>query len=295
MTGAGRVIVIGDVMRDVLVRPDGPLIPGADRRAEIVHAPGGSGANQAAWLAATGVPVTFVARVGAADHAGLCADFRAAGVNPALAADDRAATGTLVALIDPDGERSFYTSRGANDHLCAADLPLTLLDGAALLHVSGYAMVAEGPRKAVAALMVEAAARGVPVSVDPGSASFLTEIGAQVFLAATEAATFCFPNRDEAAVLAASDDADVQAATLGARYGVLVIKDGAAAARVHVGGALVAQAAPPPVQALDATGAGDAFAAGFLAAWLRGAWPTDCLAAGHDAGARAVLRLGARP
>lgn len=295
MTSAGRVIVVGDVMRDVLVRPDGPLIPGADQRAEIVHAAGGSGANQAAWLAAMGVQVTFVARVGADDHAGLCADFRAAGVDPALAADQGADTGTLVALIDQGAERSFYTSRGANDHLCADDLPHTLLDGAALLHVSGYAMVAEGPRKAVAALMAEAAARGVPVSVDPGSASFVTEIGPQMFLALTEAATFCFPNRAEAAVLAASDDRDVQAATLSARYAVLVTKDGADAARVHVRGALVAEATPAPITALDATGAGDAFAAGFLAAWLRGAPPQDCLAAGHDAGARAVLRLGARP
>lgn len=290
-----RVVVIGDVMRDVLVRPEGPLAPGADTRAEIIQASGGSGANQAAWLAAMGVPARMIGRVGAADHAALCAEFRAAGVDPALAADAQAPTGMLVALIDPDGQRSFYTSRGANDRLCPDDLPLDLIRGAALLHVSGYAMVAEGPRGAVAAAMRDAAAMGVPVSVDPGSASFLREIGPDRFAALTAPASFCFPNRDEAAVLAASDDPAIQAARLGARYQVLAIKDGAGPAQIFEGGVLVAQGAPAPIRAIDTTGAGDAFFAGFIAARLGGAAPPDCLAAAHAAGALAVMRLGARP
>ena len=64
-----RILVIGDVMTDVIVRPEGPLARGSDRRASIAFKPGGSAANQAAWLASFGVEVDFVGRVGAADVA----------------------------------------------------------------------------------------------------------------------------------------------------------------------------------------------------------------------------------
>ena len=64
-------------MIDLLVRPEGPLAIGSDRRASIVARPGGSAANQAAWLAHFGVAVSFVGRVGAGDHAAQTAMFRA--------------------------------------------------------------------------------------------------------------------------------------------------------------------------------------------------------------------------
>jgi sugar/nucleoside kinase (ribokinase family) len=68
-TGAAappRILVIGDVMTDVIVRPEGPLAKGSDPRASIAFKPGGSAANQAAWLASFGAKVDFVARAAAA-------------------------------------------------------------------------------------------------------------------------------------------------------------------------------------------------------------------------------------
>ena len=62
-----RILVIGDLMMDVIVRPEGPMAKGSDRRAKIAFEPGGSSANQAAWLAFFGVAVDFVARVGLSD------------------------------------------------------------------------------------------------------------------------------------------------------------------------------------------------------------------------------------
>ena len=59
-----RVLVIGDVITDVIVRPEGPIVPGSDRRAQISVHPGGSASNQAAWLARFGVPVALAARAG---------------------------------------------------------------------------------------------------------------------------------------------------------------------------------------------------------------------------------------
>lgn len=293
--GGTRVVVVGDYMQDILVRPEGPPIPGADRRADILVTPGGSGANQAAWLAAEGVSVTLVARVGAADLKAAEADLIAAGVTPALAGDDGIGTGVIVSMIAPDGQRSFYTSRGANDHLSHADLPATLLEDAALLHVSGYALLAEPSRSTVTALMAEAMARDIPVGIDPGSASFLEEIGAEVFLALTAGAAICVPNEDEARVLAGTEVPRGQAATLSGLFPLLVMKGGAGAASVHVDGEKRVTLAPEPTAVVDTTGAGDAFLAGFIAGWLQGQDPAECLARGHGVAARAVARMGARP
>ncbi|MBH0239897.1 carbohydrate kinase family protein [Methylobrevis albus] len=292
--GGRSVVVIGDVMTDVIVRPEGPMRRGSDCRATIRRLPGGSGANQAAWLARFGVPTRFVARVGRADHAGLSEDFRAAGIAPRLAADDGLPTGILVTLVEPGGERSFFTDRGANDALSDADLPDDLLDGAAILHVSGYALVAPGPRAAVLRLMARAKAAGVLVSVDPASAGFLADIDPAAFLDWTAGADFCFPNADEAALLAGSTDPATQLEHLGARYGTLVVKRGAAGAealsagRHHI-------AAAPAVAAIDSTGAGDAFLAAYLAAHLGGADVPGCLRAAVAAGARICTVLGGRP
>ena len=112
-----RILVIGDVMTDIIVRPEGPLARGSDRRASIAFLPGGSAANQAAWLASFGVGVDFVGRVGAADVQSETARLKAVGVTPWLAGDAERPTGRLIALIDASGERSFLTDRGANDAL----------------------------------------------------------------------------------------------------------------------------------------------------------------------------------
>src|SRR5271168_341408 len=104
-----RVLLIGDVMTDVIVRPEGPLAKGSDRRASISFRPGGSAANQAAWLASFGAAVDFVARVGAADVESEAAQLATIGVTPHLVGDPSHETGRLIALIDPDGERSFLT------------------------------------------------------------------------------------------------------------------------------------------------------------------------------------------
>lgn len=126
--GRPRVLVVGDVIDDLLVRPHRPIRPATDTPATITPSPGGSGANAAVWLARAGVRVRFVGRVGAADlarHAGL---LRAAGVEPVLVPDPRRPTGSIVVLLDPDGERTMLTDRGANLGLRAADLPDRLLD-----------------------------------------------------------------------------------------------------------------------------------------------------------------------
>ena len=227
------ILVIGDVMTDIIVRPQGPLAKGSDTRARIAFRPGGSAANQAAWLASFGVEVDFVARVGAPDVESETARLKAAGVRPHLVGDGERETGRLVALIDPDGERSFLTDRGANEALRSADIPDALIAGAALIHLSGYSFFAPSPRAAVLDVMRRAGAK--PVSLDPASGEFLREVGAENFLHWTRGAAILFPNAEEAAILAGSDDPETQCARLVALYPLVVVKRGAAGCEAAAG------------------------------------------------------------
>jgi sugar/nucleoside kinase (ribokinase family) len=289
------VLVIGDVMTDIVVRADGPIAFGADRRAAIRLLPGGSGANQAAWLAAEGATVVFAGRVGQADREHQAALLARHGVRPALTADEERPTGTLVTLVSADGERSFLTDRAANENLTRADLPDTLLDGSGWVHVSGYAFFAEKPRAAVIDLLEEVRWRRMPFSVDPASWSFLEEARPDEFLRWTAGAALILANEDEARVLASSDDLDRQLALLTKQYPLVALKRGA-------GGAIAANAegerwsAPAKaVEAVDTSGAGDAFLGGFLAARLRGEGVEAALRRGVELGTRAATFLGGRP
>ena len=104
-----------------------------------------------------------------------------------------------------------------------------------------------------------------PISVDPASAEFLREVGADKFLAWTRGAAILFPNEEEAAILAGSDDPETQCARLAALYPLVVIKRGAAGAEAAEG-ARRWRVNAPKIEAIDTTGAGDAFVAAFLAA-----------------------------
>src|SRR5262249_7549814 len=98
---ASCVLVVGDVMTDIICKPAGPLVIGSDRRAAIRARPGGSGANQAVWLASFGVPVHFAGRVGTEDHAALVAHFAELGVEAMLGADAEHPSGAIVTIVSP--------------------------------------------------------------------------------------------------------------------------------------------------------------------------------------------------
>jgi len=238
-------------MIDFIVRPEGPPVIGSDRRSAIFARSGGSAANQAVWLAHFGLNVSFIGRVGSSDHAAQVAAFEQCGVEPWLSSDEERETGRLIALVDPSGERSFLTDRGANDGLSEEDIPDVLLRRADLIHLSGYSFVAPSPRQAVRGAM-ERAGR-VPVSVDPASAEFLREMGPQNFLEWTRGAQICFPNSEEAAVLTGSADSEAQIAALARHYPLVVVKRGADGCEAAAGASRW-RASSPVVQAIDTTG-----------------------------------------
>ncbi|MCB0995836.1 MAG: hypothetical protein KDB21_12135 [Acidimicrobiales bacterium] len=292
---APRVLVVGDVIADVIVRPDGPLVRGTDRQAEIELRPGGSGANTAAWLGYLGAHVRFAGRVGAADADAIAAELAVHAVDARLGADPDHQTGRIVAIVDTDGERSFFTDRGANTHLAALDLAPELLDGTTHLHVSGYSLFEPGPRAAVLELAERATERGISVSVDPSSAAFLREVGPAAFLEWTSEWSLCVANADEAAVLTSRSEPDEALGALVERYESVVMKLGADGALAQTRSGERSRHPSEATDVVDTTGAGDAAAAGFLRARLGSAPLDEALRAAMSAAAVAVATLGGRP
>jgi sugar/nucleoside kinase (ribokinase family) len=290
-----RVLVIGDVINDILVETQGPLKEGADNPARIRSRPGGSAANQAAWMGHLGLDVVFAGRAGTADAELHRAELARFGVDARLTADESAGTGSVVVLVGADGERTMITDRGANLRLAASDVPFGLLDGAGLLHLTGHALFEPGPRSVARGLIAQARRRGVPFTVDPGSTSFLARLPPAAFLDWTRGAAVCFPNRDEAEVLSGATQPMMMGAILTRHYNVVAMKLGPEGALLMGPGSAAERIAVHPAVVRDTTGAGDAFCAGFLAAWLRGDGLTAAAQAGSHAAAVAVSGLGGRP
>jgi len=294
------VLVCGDVINDILAETSAPLVEGQDNPAAITARPGGSAANQAAWMATLGLDVIFAGRAGAQDAEFHRQELARFGVASLLAADESVPTGSIVVLVGPDGERTMITDRGANLRLGPPDVPAALLDGAALLHLTGYSFFDPAPRAVALGLVAEARRRGVPFTIDPGSAAFLAMLAPGAFLAWTSDAAVCFPNLDEAEVLAGAEagrqaDPVSLAAVLTRYYQAVVVKLGADGALVAAEGAEPEQIAARSAVVRDTTGAGDAFCAGFLAAWLTGSPMTAAVRSGAEAAAVAVSGLGGRP
>jgi sugar/nucleoside kinase (ribokinase family) len=289
------ILVVGDVITDIIALPEGPIIRGSDRRATIRLQPGGSAANQAVWLGSLGMRVRLVSRVAAADLESNVAYFTARKVEPLLVADAGAPSGVLISIVDADGERSFLTDRGANLNLCEADLPVSLLDGLKLVLVSGYTLFTPGPRAAVLALMKAARERKVATAIDPASIGFLREIGPENFLKWTAGTGTIFANLDEALELTGSVDLNLQMQTLGRFYPRVVIKRGVAGAAVGGREGVAFSMPAPQGEVVDTTGAGDAFAAAFLAAELRGGKVDACVKAGIASAATAITLIGGQP
>ena len=290
----GRVVVFGDVIDDVLVIPRGPIRPDTDTSAAIRNRPGGSAANVAAWLGSLGTPVDFVGLVGRDDVARHRAALAAFGVEAHLGAHPELPTGTIIVLVD-GGSRSMLTDRGANADLDPASVTDAMLDAADLLHLTAYSLFDSGRQQQFRDLIARAKARGVVVSVDPASAGFLLDYGTDRFLDAIEGADLLFPNLDEGAALTGLADPERIACTLSARVALVALTLGSAGVLVAQSGVPAAVVPAVAAQTVDPTGAGDAFCAGFLRAWLASNDPLTAAEAGARLAVRALSAIGGRP
>ena len=251
-------------MADVVARHASPLAAGSDTAAAVSLRGGGAAGNVAfhapgARLVATvgDDPMAAVALEGGLS----CA------VSPTLP------TGVCVVLVGPDGERTMLPDAGANAVLALPDVV-----DASVVYVSGYALLRESTRPAAFAWLDAARAAGARTVVDPASAAPLAA-AREVF--ARVRCDLLLPNADEAAVLGDLALAPEVVVTRG--------REGA----TWTSGERTLHVPAVPADVVDTTGAGDAFAAGFLSAWDQG--PEAALTAGTALAARVVGTLSSRP
>ena len=277
------ILSIGDLLLDITIIPDGPLRPDDDRKSRIGVGGGGQAANFCAWTAALGEPVRLVTRVGDDDRGRrLVADLEAKGVEVCPVWADEP-TGAIAVLVGPDGQRSMATERGASVGLSPDDLVPSWFEDVQLIHVPAYSLFLDPLRKAARAAISLIRDRGGMLSIDLSSVAGLEEYGPtrMAYDLARLKPELLFGTAAEVATIGVPTEHLAQ---------VPVIKLGAAGCSVF--GRLIPA---PAVQHVDGTGAGDAFAAAFCAAWIHGSTPFEAAQRAVIVASEAVTRTGGRP
>jgi len=286
-----RIICVGEVMTDVVALLHEDINYGSDTDVKISYRGGGAAANVASWLGIKGANVTLVARVGNdANGERAISELVEYNVNCRVTKDSRAATGTVIVLVTPDGERTMLPDSGANGFLQTSDLP-ELLSGD-LLYLSGYLLLNPASRDAAREILRIARDAGVKIFVDPASSAPILKVGADHFLNWLGKIDVLLANLDEAMALTGETEPWRAAEALLTSAQIVVIKLGAdgAIGLSHEYRSRVS--AVPVANVIDTTGAGDSFAAGFL---LASDTLDEALASGSAVAAQCVVDVGARP
>jgi len=265
------IAVIGSVNLDIVAKAAKLPAPGETvTGAELHRFPGGKGANQALAAQRLGADVSLVARVGddaAADEA--LALLREGGVDLSQCrAVAGAATGTALIAVAPSGENQIVVAPGANRLVVPDELEIPETDAVICqleVPVDTIATVA----RAYEGFMC--------VNLAPAT---------HVDVAVLQRADLIVVNETEAAWYGN---------TLGACHGIVATTRGNGTATLENDGDVIAEAQPPVVDAIDATGAGDTFTAALTVALVEGQPPQEALEFACAAGAAATTRMGAQP
>ena len=265
-------------------------------RLEVEEIPGGSAANTLAGVAALGTRAGFIGQIGA-DRLGrrFADDLAALGIafdTPPV----EAPTGRCFILVTPDAQRTMQTSPGASHRLSADALDEDAIRGARLLFLEGYLWGPARPRAAMARAIALARGEGRQIAFTisdsialPGRRESLVK------LCEDGGVDILFANAYEACLLAGVSDLQAAMKVLSRLVPTLVVTRGAAGALAQSDGGQVEIDAFPAERIVDTTGAGDQFAAGFLAAHVAGRDLQACLEGGGRAAAAVIAHVGARP
>jgi sugar/nucleoside kinase (ribokinase family) len=311
------VLGLGNAIVDVLARTDdafllrekltkGGMALIDEARAEALYnamgstvlVSGGSGANTCAGLASLGARAAFIGKVrNDALGASFNHDLNAIGVNfDTVPASSGPATARCLILVTPDGERTMNTFLGASQGLNEADVDADRVAASKIIYLEGYLW---DPPEAKAAFrktarLAHAADRTVALSL---SDSFCVERHRAEFLDLLRSGTvdLVFANESEARSLYETADIATALDALRKDVKLAVVTLGAKGAVVLNSSQTVQVPAHRVDTVVDATGAGDLFAAGFLAAHARGLTLDACARLGALAAAEVISHMGARP
>ncbi len=265
---------IGDLVEDVVVWLEASPVYGTDTPARIFRRRGGSAANFAARAVTAGMRSRFIGQVGD-DPLGEQLVAELAGLGVEVLTNRRGTTGSIVVLVDGTGERTMLPDRAAAMSLDS--LPEGALTDTTWLHVPAYSLVVEPLGATSRNAIATAQNGGAAISIDASSTGALNEFGVAPFLemlASLQPDVF-FANQDEAALLGLGPDTPLPGSAL------TVIKAGSDPVLLVDASGMTSTVPATPVEVVaDTTGAGDAFAAGFVVARMTGADPTEAAEGG---------------
>ena len=292
-----HVLCIGDVMLDVIARIDvapAKINFGSDTASRISTSSGGAAGNVAAWITQTHARSTIVSHIGD-DPAGaaIVAEFDLLGVNHSNLVIAGETSGVVVVLVDSSGERTMFPDKGANSRLTISDLP-DLKDFQAV-YISGYALLNPLARDGVLAMIEKIKATGLPIYFDPASVGSMKNVTDGELHTWFSLMDVIFLNEEESIYITDSVDIEKAFNYLHDFTELVVIKRGSAGASAKVRGFDSISVTAVADSIVDTTGAGDSFAAGFIASYTENRDLTAALNAGSELAARCVVIVGARP
>lgn len=268
------------------------------RMAPGIEASGGSAANTAAGIAALGGRCGFIGQV-ADDQLGavFAHDIRALGVcfeTPPRAGNPP--TARCLILVTPDAQRTMNTYLGASQYLPASALDRELIASAAILYLEGYLWDPDEPRRAMREAIAIARGAGRKVAFTLSDAFCIDRHRADFRALIDEGQIdILFANEAEIASLCETRDFEAAVSTTAPKVPLLVVTRSEKGAIAIENGARHMVAAEPVAKVVDTTGAGDLFAAGFLAGQARGRDVQASLTMGAVAAAEVISHYGARP
>lgn len=291
---AASLLVFGDLNMDMIGRVDAWPAPGGECLCPQLELHcGGVGANCVLAIAPWGIDVRLLGCVGQDRFGDLLIDtLKKTGVDiRGVQRSSRAITGILYINVTPDGQRTFFGSRGANQFMDLGDVSSGLLKQCDAAHVVGYSFLNPGPEKMARQILRQYHARGQQVSLDVGMEP--AKKIPQKILRLLPQVDLLFVSSEEAALLTGRSNARknfLQFQRAGAKE--VVMKTGKRGCLISDGG-ILREVPSFAVRVVDSTGAGDAFTAAFLQARLRGRSTLEAALVGNAAGAAAATRVGA--
>jgi len=280
-----RIVVLGDLNLDILATLPEELPREGEVRSPIQVMPGGSAGNFARAAAHAEAEVTFIGCVGD-DLVGdlLVRSLQVSGVDTRVKRVDRQ-SGTILSLAKKEG-KTMICSRGANDGLDYTWIEEGFFVNADHLHLSGYSFLTPAQCSATHRAIEIAHSLDLTISIDPPPANLIRNFGVSAFLAEISTADFIFPNLDEGMTLSGKETKKEIVDILAGLFpmgGLTLGKEGSLAWHGKERDRYVSH----PITAVDATGAGDAFAAGFVVSYLE----DHDLARANQRGNKAALRV----